>query len=424
MEKIRKRSITGAQMTFITGRRRVGKTSLMKKAFEGTTFLYFFIAKKSEELLCAEFVEEVKRTLQVDIFGQINTFEALFAFLMNLSKERNFTLVLDEFQEFYAINPSVYSSMQNIWDAGKDKGKINLVLCGSVYSLMYKIFENAHEPLFGRADNRLRITPFELNTLKEILNDYRPEYTSEDLLTFYMITGGIAKYVELLVSEKAFCHEDIMDVVLLENSFFVDEGKNVLVEEFGRDYTNYFSILSLIASSKTSRSEIESVIQSNVGGFLDRLEKDYDLIQKVRPVFSKPGGRLLRYRIKDNFLNFWFRFFYKYWSAVEIGNIGFIKEIVMRDYKVYSGIILERYFLQHFIESKAYSQVGAYWERKNQNEIDVVAVNDLSCEMLIGEVKRNKDKINPEVLKAKAERLITTHPDYHITFTSLSMEDM
>ncbi len=88
------------------------------------------------------------------------------------------------------------------------------------------------------------------------------------------------------------------------NSFWLDEGKNLLIEEFGREYTTYFSILSLLASGKTSRSEIESILEKNIGGYLERLQDHYELIKPLKPVFAKPGSRVQKYFIEDNFLNF------------------------------------------------------------------------------------------------------------------------
>lgn len=162
----------------------------------------------------------------------------------------------------------------------KNQSKINLILCGSVYSLMTKIFQNAKEPLFGRATASIRLKPFDIQTIKSILKDHHPHYTAEDLLAFYTFTGGVAKYVELFVKAAAFTKEQMLDLILMENSLFLNEGKAVLIDEFGKDYGNYFSILSLIASSKTARSEIESIMQGSIGGYLDKLENEFGLIKK------------------------------------------------------------------------------------------------------------------------------------------------
>jgi AAA+ ATPase superfamily predicted ATPase len=424
LEAIEKKSENSSQMTIVLGRRRIGKTSLLIKASHTNKCIYFFVAKKNEALLCNEFVEEVKSKLKIELFGTFKTFKDLFGYLMELSKTVHFTLIIDEFQEFLYINPSVYSDMQHIWDSRKDEGKINLILCGSVYSLMKKIFEHSKEPLFGRATKQIHVKEFPVETIKEILAEHHPAYSSEDLLAFYMITGGVAKYVELLVQSEAFTLDTILNEVFSENSFFLEEGKNVLIDEFGKDYGNYFSILSLISSSKTSRVEMESILEMQLGGFLERLETDFGLIRKIRPAFSKPNSRSVKYKINDNFLNFWFRFIYKNKSAIEMGNLNYVKEIVLRDYKVYSGLVLEKYFTAKIIKEGNYSEIGSYWEKANKNEIDIVAVNVLEKRLLISEVKRNSDSINIPLLKQKADSLIRQFNDYTIVFIGLSMENM
>lgn len=112
LQKIEERSKQSAQMTFVVGRRRIGKTSLLVKAAEGRPMLYFFVSKKNEVLLCEEFVQEIRHKLQVEVFGELKTFKSVFGYLMELSKAIHFTLVIDEFQEFNMVNPSVYSDMQ------------------------------------------------------------------------------------------------------------------------------------------------------------------------------------------------------------------------------------------------------------------------------------------------------------------------
>lgn len=424
LAKIEKQAEKSAQMTFMVGRRRIGKTRLLINAYKYSICLYFFVAKKSESLLCEEFVEEVKNKLNIPIFGSITTFKDLFSLLMSLSKERHFTLIIDEFQEFDSVNSSIYSDMQNIWDSNKQDSKINLIMCGSVYSMMKRIFEGSKEPLFGRATNRIHLKAFDIDTIKEILSEYSPNYSNDDLLAFYMITGGVAKYIELLVQAEAFTIDDIMDAVFEDNSLFLSEGKNVLIEEFGKDYGNYFSILSLIASGKTSRVEIESIMNIQTGGFLTRLEDEYGLISKVRPILSKPNSRTVKYFIEDNFLNFWFRFIFKYRSSIEAGNLMYIRDIVMRDYTVYSGRILEKYFTQMIKLQMKYNIIGNYWERNNQNVIDIVAINEVEKVALIAEVKRNPQKISLNELEIKASKIKTILKGYKFIFKGYSLDDM
>jgi len=424
LTKIEQLSKKIAQMTFVIGRRRIGKTALLKKAFTETTMLYFFVEKKNEALLCEEFIQEIQYKLHIKVYGEFRTFKSIFGYLMELSKTTNFTLIIDEFQDFHSVNSSIYSEIQNVWDANKDNSKINLILCGSIYSLMKRIFENAKEPLFGRATARIHVKAFDIKTIKTILNDYTSENNNENLLAFYLFTGGVAKYVEMLVHAGAFTLEDMVNEIFSENSLFLDEGKNVLIDEFGKEYGNYFSILSLIANSKTSRSEIESILHISIGGYLEKLENDYALITKVRPILAKPGTKNVKYKLNDNFLNFWFRFIYKYRGAVETESFDYLKELFLRDYTTYSGQILERYFKEKLTNEMTLSQIGSYWESGNQNEIDIVALNEYEKKAIIAEVKRNKDKIDLRVLEEKAQNLSKKLTGYTITYKGFSLDSM
>jgi len=424
LKTIEQRTTASAEMTFVVGRRRVGKTELLRQTFNQNKTLYFFVERKNEALLCEEFLQEINRKLDTTIYGQITSFKQVFALLMDLAQREHFTLIIDEFQEFANINTAIYSEMQNVWDSKKNLSKINLILCGSVYSLMTKIFQNAKEPLFGRSTARLHLKPFDIQTLKEIIADYHPNYSSEDLLAFYTFTGGVAKYVELLIKARAFTKSRILNELFTENSIFLSEGKAVLIDEFGKDYGTYFSILSLIASSKTSRSEMESILNGSIGGYLDKLENEFGLIKKLRPFGAKPSGKNVKYRIEDNFLNFWFRFVYKYRSAVEIGNFDYLRAIVDRDYETYSGLMLEKYFRQKLTESKQYSEISSFWDKKGTNEIDIIAVNEVEQHLVFYEVKRKKSRISLNTLEKKTEKITPDFSTYTIEYKALSLEEM
>lgn len=422
LREIEQSSQIASKMTIIVGRRRIGKTKLIKEAFAKK--VYLFISKKDERMLCEEFVEIIAKELNIKVLGDFRSFKNLFEYLMELSLTLHFTLVLDEFQEFLSINSSIYSDMQNIWDEYKDKSKMNLILSGSIYSLMKRIFEDKKEPLFGRADNKIYLKPFSVTTLKEILGDYKPNFSNQDLLSFYILTGGVAKYVELFVEKQAFTFEAQLEAIFDEFSLFLEEGKNLLIEEFGKEYTTYFSILSLIASSKTSRSDMESILGKNIGGYLDRLEKEYTLIKKIKPILAKDGGRVVKYEIIDNYFSFWFRFIYKYKSAIEIENYEYVKEIVKRDFSVFSGKFLEKYFVELLKIKGEYSQIGTYWEKANQNEIDIVALNETEKQLIFIEVKLSKRKIDLELLKQKSLKLVDKFSGYEIEYRGFSLEDM
>ncbi len=423
LQEIEKRSYDYAQFTVMTGRRRIGKTTLIKHAYEKETLLYFFVARKSEALLCAELVETIRDRLGEDL-GSFTSMSNLFSAIMNISKRRHFILVLDEFQNFKYVNESFFSEMQNIWDTNKDEAKINLVVCGSLYSMMTKIFDDRKEPLYGRATSRLRVKEFPLKTLSGILKEHNPDYLPDDLLTMYMLTGGVAKYVEQLIMYNAFTKDDIFSCVLSFGSYFIDEGKELLSDEFGKDYGNYFSILSAIASGYNERGKIKSYTGIEAGGYLDKLENVYDLLYRYRPYLASENSRNVKYGIKDNFLNFWFRFIYKYRSAVEIGNLDYVRAKALADYETFSGWVLERYFRQIYRETGMYNIVTNYWERGGLNEIDIIAVNDADRKLVIGEVKRNPTRIDMYRLKEKSTEILNKRKDWNIEYIGLSLSDM
>ena len=140
LEKVRRVSFSvHSQMTVLTGRRRIGKTSLIFKSCEDTPTVYLFVSRSNETDLCLRFTSEIRQALDIYV-PELTNFAEMFRFLMDLGTRMEYNLVIDEFQEFYNINESVYSDMQNIWDTYKDTTKMNLILSGSIYSLMKKIY--------------------------------------------------------------------------------------------------------------------------------------------------------------------------------------------------------------------------------------------------------------------------------------------
>lgn len=427
LRKIRDNAEKSAQFTVLTGRRRIGKTMLVLKAYEDSPYLYFFVGRKAESLLCEEFRHEVESKLNVKLGGTPSGFAELFDYLMQLSRQQSFTLFIDEFQNFERVNSAVFSDMQKIWDLNHADSKINLVVCGSVYSMMTKIFRDRKEPLYNRQNRFMTIRAFEPSVLKEILAEYNPGYIKEDLLALYTFTGGVAKYVQLLVDDNALTLDAMIDSMISSDSTFINEGRSILVEEFGKDYDTYFSILSAIAAGKTRRSEMESIIDKPVGGYISRLEDDYGIIVKELPIGATPLSKNAMYQIRDNFFTFWFRFIFKYAHILEIGGYEQLRTLIKRDYATFSGLTLERYFREKARESKRYTMIGRWWDRKGENEIDMIAANELDKTLEICEIKRNRRNIDLPVLDEKAKRMLESvhlFNDYSIEIKGLDIQDM
>ncbi len=424
LREIENISVEMSQMTILVGRRRVGKTKLLLKTVEGKKSVYFFVSRKSESILTSQFAEEAERVLNIPI-GAYGRIADLLEHLMRVSQNMPFTIIIDEFQELINIDASIIGEMQRVWDVNKDSSRINLLLSGSVYSMMHRIFEDSKEPLFSRASNIIHLDVFGTDVLKEILHDHNANFSNEDLLAMYSFTGGVAWYVELFMNAKAFTYDKMVDYIFRENSLFINEGKNLLIEEFGKDYSIYFSILECISRGATTRGEIETAVGVNeIGGYLSKLEKTYSIIRQMRPIFSKPATKTVRYYIADNFLTFWFRFFNKYMSYVESGSMDLLKQIVNRDYPTFSGMMLERYYRQKAKESGHYTHIGNYWDRKGEHEIDIVLVNEMDKTVTLGEVKRQAKRISPQLLKEKSDYFLSKNPQLQSYKQSLQMLDL
>ena len=427
LQKIRQVAQNTAQFTVITGRRRIGKTSLVLKAYDDEPFLYFFVSRSSESELCREFADEIRQKLNMPILGNADSFADIFQYVMDISKQRPITLMIDEFQDFNRVNSAIFSQIQRIWDLNKNESRLNLIVCGSVYSMISKLFRDHKESLYGRQTGSFKVETFSPSVLKEILGFYNPDYNNHDLFALYLLTGSVPKYVELLMDSGATSQQQMLQTMVQKDSYFIYEGKNMLIEEFGRDYGRYFDILKLIAEGNNTRSRIENVLHCEVSGYLTRLENDYGLIAKSRPMFQQSTTKNIHYTVSDNFLCFWFRFIYKYNSIIEANAYQKLAEIVNRDYAVYSGIILERYFREVLLESQSYTQIGSWWNRKGEAEIDIIAIDDLSHSVTFYEVKRQKEEISIPILIEKARHFFEATGkcnDYKVEYKGLSIEDM
>lgn len=417
-----------SRMTVITGRRRIGKTSLAVESTKGDMpTVYLFVSRKNEAALCMEFSQLISNALNCYVPSEIRTFRSLFQMIMELGKTQRFNLIIDEFQEFININPSVYSDIQNIWDQYRQITNINLILMGSVYSLMHRIFEGNKEPLFGRADNIIRLSGFGTDTMKEIIGDFRNGYVNDELLAIYSITGGVPKYIELLCENTDLSIPGILDYMVRDNSPFTDEGKNLLIEEFGKDYGIYFSILSCIASGINTQSNIEAQLGGiSIGGQIKRLIDDYSLIARRRPIMAKERSQNVRYEINDNFLKFWFRYYDKNQSIVEIKNFPLLRQIIEDDYPTFSGHMLEKYFRMKMMESHKYISIGSWWERGgSENEIDIVALCMEKDMAVAVEVKRQRKNFSYVNFSKKVSHLKTKIlGNYDIQELCLTLEDM
>ena len=409
----------------LMGRKRVGKTTLITTALKENDYAYLFVSKDSEAVLCQKFQQTLEEQLSIHVYGTITHFRDLFEVIMKESLNRHFTIIFDEFQTLYKVNPSIFSEMQDLWDRYHRDSHLHLITSGSIQSLMKRIFENENEPLYGRPTSKLTLQPFSISVIKQIFRDHCPDYKNEDLLCLYMITGGVAKYVELLMDAGCYTKEKMLNYVCRQDSYFLSEGRDIMNQEFSDESATYFSILQLIASGMTKRSDIDGAMQKDMGVYLQNLEKNYLMVGRLKPLLAKPNSKVTAYEISDQFLRFWFRFVWPYQSLVERGQLALLRQNMGLHYEQFTGRTLERYFQAQAMETGRYTIVGNWWDRKGENEIDMIALNEFDNTGMVAEIKRNPRKINLKDLQEKVNALPPKiFGEYALSLRGLSIEDM
>ena len=430
LRKIRKLSRTSARMTVVTGRRRVGKTELIRTALDDgeSPFIYFLVTRAPQATVCENLQGEFARAFGRPLPGRIDRFADIFRAVLEKAETTPLTLVVDEFQEFDRPAPEVYGEVAGVWDELHKTSHVNLIFCGSVNRLMHKVFFSYAEPLYGRNTGRLELKPFPVSTMKEIFAAHAPKKrTATDFLDLWTLTGGVARYVELFMDSGAFTRNDMLKAVFGPVTTFVDEGKTLLVEEFGRDYGTYFAILAGIAIGKTTFAELKNLLNMDVGGYLTKLDKDYSIVSQTQPIFEQSRNKNCHYRIDDCFFRFWFRFIYRNQAMIELGRFQELRTLTRRDIDAFSGYALERYFRWKFTEETSYTQMGGWWDRKGENEIDLVCEDILNDRLDFYEVKRDAARLDLHMLQSKTEAFFQKNPSMRTrksTCKGLSLADI
>ena len=429
LRKVRELSQERSRFTVLTGRRRVGKTELSREAFDDgkTPYLNLPITRQPEVTLCAQLQEEAERVLHLGIHGTCTRFGELFRELMKEAERRPYTLVIDEFQEFDRTNPGVYGDIQHIWDEYHSKTKLNLVVNGSVNRLMNKIFIDDSQPLYGRNTGTLMLKPFGPSLLKEIFRCYKPDYTNSDLLALWTVSGGVARYVDMMMSAHAFTKAEMLEEIFSPLSAYIPEGRTILADEFGSDYGTYFTLLAAISAGQTTSAELKNLLGTEVGGFLAKLEGQYSIVEKKQPIFGKPTSKNAHFQVDDCFFRFWFRFVHKLSYLNELGRRDRMRDIAERDFGGFSGYALERYFAAKIVEDKGCTRIGSWWDRKGENEIDIVSEDEIAETLAFYEVKIDASRFDATRLAEKVEAFFAKNPDkrnLHYKTGLLSIDDM
>ena len=417
---------SAARFTVMTGRRRVGKTELIRqhmKSLDDEAAIFWFVGRRHPAVLQEEFAR-VAADRFPDLAGaRYERLSGLVRALFLRARQEPLLLVLDEFQNFMHVDPGMFSDLQALWDELNREARCHLLVAGSTYTLMKRIFEDAKEPLFGRATDRIALEPFGPSALQEILSE---NARAEDLLFYRSIFGGIPRYYELIDRHglwKSPPVEMLVELVFDRSAVLYNEGRELLMEEFGRVYQVYFSVLSAIARGNTQVSRIADaagVPISSVGKYLDQLQHRYELVERRAPVLE-PKSKKGSYRLRDPFLAFWFRYVHRNASFLEVGAADRVAARVMDDLPNYLGPGLESLCRAVLRERSRRGEkplgislefLGGWWDR-GRHEIDVVAGGRKRVALV--ECKVAAARATVDALKkflAGCEAFRTRHPHY------------
>jgi AAA+ ATPase superfamily predicted ATPase len=376
------------------GRRRVGKTTLIKHFLEDKG-IYLLATLENESLLIEKFKNIVADYFDDEFLKEIEikSFEQLFKYIA--SKNQKLVIVIDEFQYLAKVNPAISSIFQTIIDNSLKDKNIFLILCGSIISLMYKETLSYSSPLYGRRTSNIK--------LKQLNFKYINEFVKQDIKTqieIYSVLGGVPKYLEMFEYESSL-FDSIEKYILDKDSFLYNEPYFLLQDEVNETLT-YFSILEVIASGSHKIGEIAKKLQkpvTNITSFMKKLI-DLEIVYKDIPVSENIKSKKGLYFIKDNFLRFWFSYVFPYKSQLEIGNIEFVRkklEITFSEFvsKTYEDLAIE-FVLNNFEVLKC----GRWWN--SNEEIDVVGISEEFT--IFGECKWQNRKVTMKVLNDLVEK--------------------
>lgn len=391
----------------VKGRRRIGKTSLLRKVFPSAVYLFIW-PDKSLDWIFKEICSE-------NNLPEFKNFKDLLTYLLDLKK----TIIIDEFQNFLNIDKSVYGEIQKIIDDRKRENKfLKIAVAGSSYSLMNKVFNDAASPLYGRRTNEINLRNLEI---KDLYKEMR--FSLEEFIKIWSIFEGVPYYYEFIERNKSSV-ENIKKLIVRREAQLNNEGKAILSVEFGKDSKTYMTILSAISEGKTKLSEIASLFgdkKNEVIKYLEILRKSFNLIKKITPILDDSRkSREGRYELEDNFLSFWFLIIDRKRGLIEQGRYDELERYFEKSFNSYLGRKFEK-FIMKLVESKIlfkekeFDKFGRQWGKfsgekgKDNYEIDFLGVSEK--EILFGECKW-KEKVDAlRVLKKLNEK--TSYVDWN-----------
>ena len=418
-----------AELYVLYGRRRVGKTELLRAFCEDKPHLFFIATLATDVEQLSTFSQQIWAFTHPEIPEGFTfpSWEAAFRALADLPG--NPLIILDEFTYLMSGNKAIASILQKVWDERLKNSRVKLVLCGSYIGMMETEVLGYQAPLYGRRTHSTLLEPLDLPSAAQFFPNYSPD---EQFLAWALL-GGMPYYLRAFSDgQDIFCNirAHILDA---QSGELFNEPRLLLMEEL-REPRNYFSILRAIAQGNTRLNEIA---QASGVGTVNTVARYLDLLQQMRlvtrrvpasehqPEKSKRG----LYQIDDHFLRFWFRYVHPNQSSLSLGLADAILEQRIRpDLEHFVSGAFEEASRNHVAWLARQGQmpflperIGAWWER--DAEIDVLAVSRAEGQALLGECKWSQKPVGTNVLeqlKQKAQAISVEFPQLHYALFSRS----
>lgn len=415
----------------ICGRRRVGKTTLIKEFIEEKTAFYFLATKEVESQSMKRFAGVIARTTKNPMLQKVKFSDwlDLFQVIADYKPEEKKIVVIDEFPYLVKINPAFPSILQNAWDEILKDQNVMLILCGSLISMMNKHALSYRSPLYGRRTAQIRLAPLSFSTVLQ-----NQELSFTDIVEQYAVTGGVPKYMEFFTGNDSL-YSQIKSTVLSKNGFLYEEPNFLLMDEV-QVPINYFSIIKVIADGKHKLGAIAGALGLETSALTPYLKTLTELgfVEKRIPITEKSAEKSRKglYFISDNFLRFWFRYVYPYKGELELDNTQIVLEELGKDFiEQFVAFSYEDVCRNIFASlctngsiAFAPSKIGAYWlnDLDGNTEIDVMAVDATHKILFAGECKYHKAPVDADVyfnLRRKVEEsseINSTFKGYSVIF--------
>jgi len=357
-----------AQFVVIYGRRRIGKTELIKQFMLEKKGIYFLGRLESKKDQLGRISNSLSKFFSDPVLKKsaLNSWDAVFEYINE--KNKKFVLAIDEFPYVVKTSPEILSILQDYWDNTLHSSKVFLVLCGSSLSMMEKYVFDYKTPIYGRRTLDIKVPSLTFNDALKFFSNL----DLDEAIKTYAVLGGTPAY--LLEFEKNL--NNTIKKICSKQSFLLREPEFILREEV-TEPRFFFSILHAISIGRTTSGGIVNqtgLDKGVVGKYLSVLI-DLDLIRKDLPITASWKSRKGIYSIKDNLFNFWFRFIYPNLEYIET-NPNVVTTLIKKEMNEYLGIVFEKICKQFLIEKQIMPsmKIGRWWYK--EKEIDIVALDE------------------------------------------------